>query len=550
MLDCLESLERALEEEGTIMRHQLSRTAALVCSLVLLASVSASASASGDGLSDSAPEILFSLAIGEDINYSGGGEELLLWGPAAIAVGDDSTVWIADAAEGRALGFSMSGKPIRTIDLSERVVGIGDMEAAGDQLVVLDIAAEVPQVLVVDSKTGVTVDKLPIPEAADLSHGLSGVAVQADGVIVAELEGGLTLVTLGVPGEAKLVDSYKTPSADLRLDGTGVGLPDLGEESSVSINRQAVSLPVNNYPGTVQLIGATESLVALSVDEITYTAKGQILVDQTIRVFNSEGQQLGIARLPLSDFVVAVAEPVAVSPSGDIIALVPRADRLDVVALPLGSSVDPVLPAAQPAIRAEASDNNTTAGIESCTSRSTMRATDVGYRNNSDYYSDTNINGSCTGREKPSYFGSAGTYSSVSYKWGGWDTVTYFRSGMSPSTYKAGDTSSGATLSCARGVDCSGFVTRVWQRTDKKYGTSTLYQISTPLSNYSNLLEYDIFLKSGHVMLFRYYSGSGYYVSEATTDEYIDKVTYRWISSSTVGSGTGYGAARYDNVCS
>lgn len=533
------------------MRSQLARPAiALFGSLLLLASVATSAS--GSSFTDASPEVLFSLTVGEDINYAGGGEQLSMWGPAAIAIGDDNTIWIADGAELRALGFTMSGKPIRSIDLSDSVVGIGDMEIAGDQLVVLDIAAEDPQVVVIDSKTGATVDKLPIPEDAGLAHGLSGVAVQTDGSVVAELEGGLALVMLGVPGgAAKAVDSYKTPSADLRLNGTGLGVPELGEESTVLINDQAVSLPVENYPGTVQLVGATESLVALSVDEITYTARGQILVDQTIRVFRPDGQQLGVARLPLADFVVAVAEPVAVSPGGVIIALVPRDDRLDVVALPRGPSVDTVLPATQLLITAEGyGDNNATAGIESCTSRSTMRATDAGYRYNSHYYSDTNINGTCSGRTKPRYFGSAGTYSSVSYKWGGWDTVIYFNSGMSPGTYKAGDITSGSTLSCARGVDCSGFVTRVWQRTDKKYGTSTLYQISTPLPNYSNLLEYDIFLKSGHVMLFRYYSGSGYYVSEATTASSYDRVIYRWISSSTVGSGTGYGAARYDNVCS
>jgi len=531
------------------MRHQLSRAAALVGSLVLLASVSASASASGVRLSDTPPEILFSLTIGEDINYAGGGEELLLWGPAAIAVGGDNTVWIADALGHRALGFSMSGKPIHTIDLSDRVVGIGDMETAGDQLVVLDIAARDPQVVVIDTDTGATVGELAIPQEADLSHGLSGIAVQADGSVVAELEGGLTLVTLGVPGGARTVDSYKTPSADIRIDGTGTGIPGLGEESAVSINHQTVSLPVNNFPGTVQLVGATESLVALSVDEITYTGEGSILVDQTIRVFDREGQQVGVARLPLADFVVAVAEPVAMSPSGDIIALLPRADRLDVVALPLGVSLDPVLPAAALA-SAEAHHDIAAAGIESCTSRSTMRATDAGYRTNSHYYSNTNITGTCSGRTKPNYLTTAGTYSSVSYQWGGWDTVINFNSGMSPGTKQAGDISSaGNSLSCARGVDCSGFVTRVWQRTNKKYGTDTLAEISTPLPNYSNLLEYDIFLKSGHVMLFRYYSGSGYYVSEATTGIY-ERVIYRWISSSTVGSGTGYGAARYDNVCS
>jgi hypothetical protein len=47
-----------------------------------------------------------------------------------------------------------------------------------------------------------------------------------------------------------------------------------------------------------------------------------------------------------------------------------------------------------------------------------MRNTDIGYRTNSLYHSDTNINGACTNGTKPRYLGGPGTYGSVSYKWG------------------------------------------------------------------------------------------------------------------------------------
>jgi len=301
--------------------------------------------------------------------------------------------------------------------------------------------------------------------------------------------------------------------------------------------------------GTAQLVGATDSWMALALDEVSQDADGRIVADQAVRLINPSGEQVGVARLPLSSFDVSVAEPVTVTPGGDLIALIPRSKRVDVVKLPVVDELDPVLPSAlKTSVALGAEDLSV--GIESCVDRAVMRNTDVGYRTNSKYLSDTNINGACTYRTKPRYLGSAGTYGSVSYRWGGFDTVSNFNSHMSPATGKAGDITSGTEATCAYGVDCSGFVSRVWQL-GYHCTTSCLDDSSVSHSvSYGSLLEYDIFDKPGsHVILFRYYSGNGYYVSESTTASSYDRVIYRWISSSTVGSGSGYSPYRYDNVC-
>lgn len=175
-----------------------------------------------------------------------------------------------------------------------------------------------------------------------------------------------------------------------------------------------------------------------------------------------------------------------------------------------------------------------------------MSNTDSGYRNNSKYLSSTNITGTCSGRVKPRYLGGAGTYSSVSYEWGGFNTVSQFNSAMSPGTGKAGNiTDDAGSLTCAYGVDCSGFVSRVWKLTTK-YSTSSLPSISYAISA-GSLITYDLFNKSGsHAMLYRSRSGSGYYVSEATTASSLDRAVFRWISDS---YASGFSTRRFNNVC-
>jgi hypothetical protein len=176
-----------------------------------------------------------------------------------------------------------------------------------------------------------------------------------------------------------------------------------------------------------------------------------------------------------------------------------------------------------------------------------MGNTDWGYRNDNEYLSDTNINGTCAGRLKPRYLGGPGAYTSVPYEWGGFNTVAQYDAQMSPGTGKAGNrTDDAGSLSCAYGVDCSGFVSRVWQLTSK-YSTSTLPNISFAISA-GSMLDYDLFNKVGsHSMMHRYRSGSGYYVSESTTSGNYDRVIYRWISDS---YASGFSTRRFNNVCS
>jgi len=69
-----------------------------------------------------------------------------------------------------------------------------------------------------------------------------------------------------------------------------------------------------------------------------------------------------------------------------------------------------------------------------------------------------------------------GTYEGLPYDWGGFVTLDQFDQDLSAGK-GAGSHSWHGVLSCTTGLDCSGYVSILWE-TPWKYGTSTLHQIS------------------------------------------------------------------------
>ncbi len=103
---------------------------------------------------------------------------------------------------------------------------------------------------------------------------------------------------------------------------------------------------------------------------------------------------------------------------------------------------------------------------------------------------------------------------SVPYMWGGFSSIPQFDQGLLDGV-SAGDSytvGNGAGSSCAVGVDCSGFVSQVWNLPNK-YSTRTLPDISTGYASYDDLLPGDIVNKAGHhVRLIHNNNGNGSYL--------------------------------------
>lgn len=140
----------------------------------------------------------------------------------------------------------------------------------------------------------------------------------------------------------------------------------------------------------------------------------------------------------------------------------------------------------------------------------------------------------------------SGTQYKVPYKWGGFSSVSVFKQKASQGKYAGSDYTKSVSWGdtyCV-GVDCSGFVSRTWG-TSKKYGTSTISQISTQLSSISKLKKGDALNKSGsHIVLVIENNPSG-------TVSVIEASGIDWAVSKrtrNLSSMSGYKPIYYNNV--
>ncbi len=116
-----------------------------------------------------------------------------------------------------------------------------------------------------------------------------------------------------------------------------------------------------------------------------------------------------------------------------------------------------------------------------------------------------NQKGSCTSSYKSDY--TPGAQKGVPYDWGGFDTVAEFDQKIADG-YGAGSHSWHGILSCTTGVDCSGFVSRCWELSEK-YSTSTIGEVSHSIAK-KDLVSGDAFNKKGsHIVLWVGTAGDG-----------------------------------------
>ncbi len=481
----------------------------------------------------------------DGLTYADEREEMNPWGPSAFVVAGNGDFIVADTAARRLRRFSPRGELLQTIDLAPfGVARADDLALLGDHVLVLDTGAAVPRVLRI-APGGRLVATYPLPDGLRLPDGLSGIRAAEDGSILVEREG-IRLSTLVRPdGTVDVADLPGLRRAGRTFSVQPVAPGKNATTGTILIDGRRLTLSVEHTLTGLRLLGAFDDGRFLLVVEQAVIGE-RVHVDKTIRLYDIGGRLLGMARYPLDEQYTYVPHPLEAGPDGAVYALVTLPDRVEIRRLTLVHSLDPIIDGVLPADPSQGKgvQQPSKGTTQACVSRATIMDTAKSYINNATYLSATNIDGACSGRGKPVYLGSEGTYGSVPYDWGGFDSLAQFSDYMA-SGYQAGDTDSSGVESCSRGVDCSGFVSRCWQ-TSTKYGTSTISGISYALSSFDQLIAGDAFNKSSyHIMLFSSFSGSGAYVYESTTGGH-DRVVYQYRNSDVYNS---YAPIRYYDLC-
>ncbi|NOK60721.1 MAG: hypothetical protein GFH27_549297n322 [Chloroflexi bacterium AL-W] len=502
-------------------------------------------------------KVLFKLPIDEEgVMYSPAGEEMLQWGPKALAVAPDGTFIIANTVANNLLRINQTGEIIDKIDLSELAVGVTDIETTEEGIFALDSAAPEPSVLHL-THTGDLIARYNIPFKEQFLISVTGLVLNDNDELFIEDRAQITDKLLDSTGQLaadeqgntgiQAVDGFSVGGHTIHIPKSSVA-QETKHDETILIGGNSVDIAVEQDLGGVQIVGAhsAKSFYA-QVTELSNDAAGTLLVDTVLHQYSVDGQLLGLARIPLQEQFVRVDNPIALGENAAY-ALLTEPEYISVVQLNLYDTLPSILPVKSRQDDKTQEIQHGESGVNSCSIyRQYISQNAYSYISASKYLNVTNTDGDCAGRSKPRYIGGPGTYTGVPYDWGGNNTAADYTSAMDDG-YKAGNTNTAyGKLGCSRGVDCSGLVTRAWGRSDKKYGTSTLPEISTALPDQWSLKEGDIMNDFvTHVFLIRSIDDGGANVYESTVDAGLDRVVYRYLPW---GAFNGFQPNRYNNLC-
>lgn len=488
-------------------------------------------------------DILFSIPIGKDgITYEGLGWEQMPWGPSALKVDTDGDFWIADAAAHRLLEYDKDGNQLSVVDLSNSdIVGIQDFALVGDEIAILDLSANEPAIVWVDYAGNILRHAfIPYDDAPMYTN----LYITDRGKLAINKE----------PERYALVgrtdDSHITLKKEFSLPAHVAQGSNFMEITVKGSSGERTESFLNEAGGHVLFNRPSDGSIFVKTDEFGTAPDGSLDADSIIHRYTEKLAPNGVARILPSERFVPINSDLAVTDDGSVYYLLGTKDAVHVLKLRFFRELPRVLPQGPPPNQdAELLDDFSRGGLSesptSCVSRSTMMNRAWSYRSNETYLSTKNISGSCSGRSKPRYLSTAKYYFSVSYDWGGFDSVELFNYAMSIGR-QAGDINT-STESCSRGVDCSGFVSRVWGLSSK-YSTTTLPNISTRFTSRSSFRQGDIVNRAGdHTAMF--YANNGTtkaYWYEATTNNQSDRVVR---ASRPWTDFDGYKYYRYNNVC-
>lgn len=492
---------------------------------VVVATLSAQQLLSDGDLVDAEPDTVY---------YAGGTRpDQERFGPTAIELDPDGSFWIADPMTRRIIHVDHRGRPLPAVPLPDQVVGFDDLAVVKDSIFILDTAS--PSQSVVElNRDGVVLKTFVLPQALTTFEEMptvraTGLVRTLEGEVLLELEDGSSHHRLNTSsGDFDELSAIDSGGASYAIDTHTSSRPGPPASPSVTISGSAItqSLDQSDAFYSYRLLGFSGlGTVHIQVTRAQPDAENHLRLEQHIEDRNgSSGDLQSTHVLSGERGFTYVGNRLAVSPSGDIFELRTGAGSAEIVRLAerahlRGGNHDPLLissvsePVSRraPVVTAVLMSLPTQSPPPHCPglidSHYAMRNL---YMNNSRFLTSANISGPCSGRVQPRYLIWEGNYPGVPYKWGGFDEPLAFN-WFAGYGVPVGHILDNATLSCTMGVDCSGYVSRVWNL-GYKYNTYQLPGFASAWSWFA-LQPFDLLNHAGsHAMLVNSYgpNGGGY----------------------------------------
>ncbi len=300
-------------------------------------------------------ETLFSIPVGErsiikfNIPSCCGNIE----GPNAIAVLPDYTFLISDPIGGQLLNYDHEGHLLSTIKLVKLGIGyVRDLRVKRNEIYLLETSyqkfrahrltqvgeliasEEIPYQFPIDNQNSENT----------LEGGLTGIAIDCEERIILEVIGGSILFPLSEV-QKQSDPSHVTQGLLCNEKRFFVSTPGLWSDPKVTAREVIYQTKLTEGLGGLNFLDLfQDGSFYLVRDDVMPTTT--IKVDQTIHYIDENGVVKGVARVPLSEFYYPITRNTAVSPNGEVFALLPRPDSLDIIHLKFYQELEPLIPGA------------------------------------------------------------------------------------------------------------------------------------------------------------------------------------------------------------
>ncbi len=274
-------------------------------------------------------------------------------GPNAIAILPDGSFLISDLPGRRLLKYDLVGRLQEMIKMDELGIGyVRDMRVKGNEIFLLETAYQNFRVhrLTLDGKL-IASEEIPHQFLIDgqnpentLEGGLTGIAIDCIERIILEVSGGSGLFPLS---EVQEQNDPRLITQGLFCDGKRffVSTPDLWKDPEVTADKTIYQTKLSEGLGGLHFLDVFEDGSIYLVREDVMPIN-PIKVDQTVFYIDNIGGIQMVARVPLSEYYYPISRNTVVGLNGEVFALLPRPDSIDVIQLNFYQVLEPLMPEA------------------------------------------------------------------------------------------------------------------------------------------------------------------------------------------------------------